>query len=59
MTAGPAADLDPAGIYVHIPFCRSKCGYCAFASWPVAGHDPERYLAALNKEIEFYRTQQW
>ena len=20
----------PAGIYVHLPYCRSRCGYCAF-----------------------------
>lgn len=50
---------ENAGIYVHIPFCRSKCGYCAFASWPVAEHDPERYLAALTREIDFYRQQEW
>ncbi|NTV15326.1 MAG: radical SAM family heme chaperone HemW [Desulfobulbaceae bacterium] len=50
---------EGAGIYVHIPFCRSKCGYCAFASWPVAGQDPERYLTALGREIEFHRSQAW
>lgn len=26
-----------SGIYVHIPFCTSKCGYCAFNSRPVRG----------------------
>ncbi len=59
MMAEPPAALEPAGIYVHIPFCRSKCGYCAFASYPVAGHDPEKYLAALFQEIAFYREQEW
>jgi len=49
----------PAGIYVHIPFCLSKCGYCAFASYPMAGHDPQAYLAALSREISFYREQAW
>jgi oxygen-independent coproporphyrinogen-3 oxidase len=48
-----------AGIYVHIPFCRSKCGYCAFTSYPVAGHDPAGYLEALAREIDFYREQEW
>jgi oxygen-independent coproporphyrinogen-3 oxidase len=57
--AGSPITSEPAGIYVHIPFCRSKCGYCAFASYPVAGHDPERYLVALFKEIAFYREQAW
>jgi oxygen-independent coproporphyrinogen-3 oxidase len=57
--AGPPSSPEPAGVYIHIPFCRSKCGYCAFASYPVAGHDPERYLAALCKEIAFYQEQEW
>lgn len=59
MMKGQPADLEPAGIYVHIPFCHAKCGYCAFASYPVAGHDPEAYLAALCREITFYREQAW
>ncbi|HSH12825.1 MAG TPA: radical SAM family heme chaperone HemW [Desulfurivibrionaceae bacterium] len=57
--AAPTAGPEPAGIYVHIPFCRSKCGYCAFASYPLAGHDPEAYLAALSREIAYYREQAW
>lgn len=43
------------GLYIHIPFCRSKCGYCAFNSYPIAaGHDPARYLAALYREVDFW-----
>ncbi len=34
------------GIYVHIPFCLSKCGYCAFVSWPCR-RPPTSYLAAV------------
>lgn len=30
------------GIYVHIPFCRSKCAYCDFYSLPCAGIEKER-----------------
>ncbi len=39
------------GIYIHIPFCEKKCGYCDFPS--VAGHraDMEAYTEALCKEI--------
>ena len=39
-------------LYLHIPFCTSKCGYCSFAS--VAGHDHlhARYCRALVREIE-------
>ena len=28
------ADKTPLGIYIHIPFCRSKCKYCDFYSLP-------------------------
>jgi len=51
-------DLLP-GIYLHIPFCRSKCGYCAFISYPIHSHDPGKYLAALHHEIEYYASQSW
>lgn len=39
------------GLYIHIPFCRSKCGYCAFNSqaWPGAG--PDHYLEAVRLEM--------
>jgi oxygen-independent coproporphyrinogen-3 oxidase len=36
-------------IYVHIPYCRSKCPYCDFASIPVNG-TVDAYLRALCKE---------
>ncbi len=39
-----------AGIYIHIPFCRSKCIYCGFYS--VANtRQKEAFLAALKREI--------
>jgi oxygen-independent coproporphyrinogen-3 oxidase len=54
-----AASPQAAGIYVHLPFCRSKCDYCAFASYPLAGHDLSGYLTALALEVDFYREQEW
>lgn len=39
-----------AGIYVHIPFCKSKCGYCGFYSIPSIKLK-DRFLEALKKEI--------
>ena len=39
------------GIYVHIPFCRAKCSYCAFVS-QVCDHSVQQsYVAALCREI--------
>jgi len=56
---GLSASPRPAGLYVHLPFCRSKCDYCAFASYPLAGHDLSGYLTGLAREIDFYRGHEW
>jgi len=45
---------DQAGLYIHIPFCLSKCGYCSFYSIESLNLIPE-FIAALEKEIEYYR----
>jgi oxygen-independent coproporphyrinogen-3 oxidase len=39
------------GVYVHIPFCASKCEYCAFATWTDRHHLVDAYLGALRSEI--------
>ncbi|MBP5194073.1 MAG: coproporphyrinogen III oxidase family protein, partial [Clostridia bacterium] len=39
------------GIYVHIPFCRQKCTYCDFASYPDEIGKAEAYFACLYKEM--------
>ena len=41
-----------AGIYIHIPFCKSKCTYCDFASYPKEIGKAEAYFACLYKEIK-------
>ncbi|MDQ1400946.1 MAG: hypothetical protein QOK20_2878, partial [Acidimicrobiaceae bacterium] len=40
------------GVYVHIPFCRHRCDYCAFATWTDRHHLQERYLRACRVELE-------
>ncbi len=42
-----------AGIYLHIPFCKSRCSYCDFATDVYRSNDAvERYVQALSREIE-------
>ena len=44
-----------AGIYLHIPFCKSRCSYCDFATDVWRGSDAvERYVDALCKEIDAF-----
>jgi putative oxygen-independent coproporphyrinogen III oxidase len=44
------ADDRALGLYVHVPFCRSKCRYCDFCSRPPAPGDMDRYACALEAE---------
>ena len=39
------------GIYLHIPFCKSKCAYCDFYSLPCREGDMGRYCAALKAHL--------
>jgi len=40
------------GIYIHIPFCRSKCSYCHFVSVPFHEETSERYRKCILLEIQ-------
>jgi oxygen-independent coproporphyrinogen-3 oxidase len=40
------------GVYVHIPFCRERCDYCAFATYTDRDHLMERYADACVTELE-------
>jgi oxygen-independent coproporphyrinogen-3 oxidase len=54
--SAPAPLLDAAagglGVYVHIPFCATRCDYCAFATWTDRGHLMGRYVDAVVVDIE-------
>ena len=39
------------GIYIHIPFCKSKCPYCDFYSYRCNGEEMSLYVEALLNEI--------
>lgn len=41
-----------AGIYVHIPFCRHKCSYCDFTSFPDKVEYAEAYMACVYREMK-------
>ncbi|HEX8501984.1 MAG TPA: radical SAM family heme chaperone HemW [Pyrinomonadaceae bacterium] len=46
--------MDRAGIYIHVPFCRSRCSYCDFATGAYDEALAERYVRALAREIEAF-----
>lgn len=47
--------MKTLGLYLHIPFCRSKCHYCDFCSFPKLDNATvDAYCTALVREIEEY-----
>ena len=47
----PRARDQTCGLYAHIPFCESKCGYCDFYSVPVGGRDPGPLVDRIGREL--------
>lgn len=46
-------------MYIHIPFCVKKCGYCGFCSFEGRGEETmERYARDLTRELLMYRERQ-
>lgn len=44
-------------LYIHIPFCMKKCGYCDFLSFPADSDTQKEYVKALLREIAYYGTK--
>ena len=42
----------PRGLYIHVPFCASKCAYCDFYSGVSSEKTLDEYLSALMREAE-------
>ena len=56
----PDTAEGPAGIYVHIPFCRSKCPYCSFVSYPDTDANTRAdYMQALRIQAREMAGQPW
>lgn len=47
------------GIYIHIPFCKQKCYYCDFVSFPDKINLQEKYIETLIKELESYNLEEY
>ena len=45
------------GLYIHIPFCLKKCGYCDFVSYENCFDEAETYIGAVLQEMEEYRGE--
>jgi oxygen-independent coproporphyrinogen-3 oxidase len=45
--------MEAVSLYVHIPFCRVKCAYCDFNSYPGLVHLFQKYVRALQTEMRW------
>lgn len=48
--------MNPAGLYIHVPFCRSRCSYCDFATGQYEGRLAEQYVRALAREVSAFNV---
>jgi len=46
------ANLPPIGLYIHIPFCGAKCGYCDFYSLTGTARQKEDYTRAVEGALK-------
>jgi oxygen-independent coproporphyrinogen-3 oxidase len=49
--------LTPFGVYVHIPFCRERCDYCAFATYTDRDYLMERYVDACLLDLQQHKKE--
>jgi putative oxygen-independent coproporphyrinogen III oxidase len=60
MTDAAATATGPFGIYIHVPFCATRCGYCDFNTYTageLGGSNPQGWLDALRSELSMAAAQ--
>ena len=45
------------GLYIHIPFCVTKCKYCDFNSFKIDLNEKIKYLNYLGEEMKLYKEE--
>src|SRR6185503_12115830 len=55
--AGGEEVTERAGLYVHIPFCLTRCGYCDFNTYAGLDHLQGGYVDALLREANLWRGE--
>lgn len=48
--------MKKIGVYIHIPFCKSKCPYCDFYSLSCGQKEKSLFIASLKQEIGYYEN---
>jgi oxygen-independent coproporphyrinogen-3 oxidase len=46
--------MKPLGLYIHIPFCKRKCAYCDFVSYPGCESQMDSYIETVIGEARLY-----
>ena len=47
--------MDRFGVYIHWPYCISKCPYCDFNSHKIQNYDPNKWLSAYENQIKYFK----